>query len=264
MLAEWITWLTTSCPTTARRYGYLREAIGIAARHQRCRADWKTHLANSRTALIDSLAQCRDFRIALVLGSGLLLDVPLAQLAARFREVWLVDLVHLPAARRAARAYPNVKCIEADIGGGLDRLARVAADRLDSLLDGPLPFCDQGEIDWVASVNLLSQLPLLPQATLRRRFPEMDEDLLEGWGDRLMRRHLDYLAGFSTPVCLLADIEQITYAANGEVFDTLEYRQRLGLTAPIQASWRWDIAPPGEIAPGVGRFHRVAAFQLGS
>lgn len=257
MLSEWLTYWRTVCPPQARKLGYLRESIGIRSRYRRCRTAWRPHLENSRAALLESLSACRDSRIALVLGSGLLLDVPLAQLAARFEQVWLVDLIHLPETLRAARRHPNVRCLSRDVTGFLEKRDDLAPGRLD--LPMPRHFLDEPEIDWIASVNLLSQLPLLPLAWLRRRFPGAAEDEWIGWEEKLMRQHLDYLAAFGKPACLLADAEQTTCRSGGEILERNDFGALLGCWGRPLAGWRWDIAPAGEIAPGIIRRHQVAA-----
>ncbi|MBS4099044.1 MAG: hypothetical protein KGZ83_19665 [Sulfuricella sp.] len=262
MLAEWFTYLTTDCHPLARRYGYLRESIGIRARYRRCHAAWQPHLERSQAALLDSLDDCRKFRTALVFGSGLLLDIPLSQLSARFAEVRLIDIVHLPEIRRAARSYPNVTCIEHDVSGCLEHLADATPATLDDRAAPPTRFLDEKGIDWVASVNLLSQLPLLLREWLVKRFPDLSGAVLDGWEEKLMRRHLDYLAGFDATTCLLADTVQTTYDAAGNSLASTEFAARLGLTERIREEWRWDVAPLGEIAPGIGRFHQVAALSL--
>ena len=117
-------------------------------------------------------------------------------------------------------------------------------------------------MDWVASANLLSQLPLLPLGWLRKRFPEIDGAALEEWGTKLMRQHLDYLAAFAAPVCMLADMEQTVYDQNGNITEHADFSAKLGLEHQILTQWRWDIAPPGEIAPGIGRYHRVATLAI--
>lgn len=260
MLTEWFTYLATDCSPHARKLGYLRESIAIRSRYRRCKTAWQTHLENSQSALLESLHTCSNFRTALVFGSGLLLDIPLHELASRFENVWLVDLVHLPEVRRVASRYANVHCFSCDITGFLDRLETMSPINLD--LSPPTRFLDDPTVDWVASVNLLSQLPLLPLGWLRVRFSGIDEAILEEWSTRLMRQHLDYLAAFVVPTCLLADMEQTTYGQSGEVIEHADFVEKLGFEYQALAQWRWDIAPPGEIAPGIGRFHRVAAHNV--
>jgi len=260
MLNEWLTYLAADCPPLVRKLGYLRESIGIRSRYRRCKTAWQPHLENSRSALLESLHACSNYRTALVFGSGLLLDIPLPELASRFENVLLVDLVHLPETLRTARRHANVRCLSCDITGFLERMKTITPDNLD--LPPPTYFIDDPTVDWVASVNLLSQLPLLPLDWLRKRFPEIDEATLENWGTRLMRQHLNYLATFPAPACMLADIEQTTYAQNGDVTEHADFAEKLGFDHQALAKWRWDIAPPGEIAPGIGRFHCVAALTV--
>jgi len=261
MLSEWLTYLRTDCPPQARKLGYLRESIGIRSRYRRCRTAWQPHLENSKAALLESLNACRDFRTALIFGSGLLLDIPLAELSQRFTQVWLVDLIHLPEARRAARRHPNVRCISHDVTGFLDRLEDLAPGNLD--LPSPQRFLDEPEIDWIASVNLLSQLPLLPLTWLRVRFPDIAENEWESWEKKLLRQHLDYLAAFGKPACLLADAEQTTVEADGEILEQNDFGGLLDGWGQPLCVWRWDVAPAGEIAPGIVRHHRVVARVLG-
>ncbi len=250
MLAEWLTWLAADCSSTARKLGYLRESIGIRSRYWRCKRAWQPHLDHSRSALLSSLDECRSHRTALVLGSGLLLDIPLGELAARFDWVWLVDIVHLPEVRRSVRAYRNVRLIEMDIAG----LGEPPYD--PERVPDPDAFLSEMEIDWVASVNLLSQLPLMPQQWMRRS--GIDEERVQEWGQLLMRRHLDYLARFNAPVCLLADAEQVTYDGRGGIEKT---DFAIASHFRMQTLWRWDVAPLGEISPGTGRFHSVGCYS---
>ncbi|MDD5364280.1 MAG: hypothetical protein PHR30_02975 [Gallionellaceae bacterium] len=251
MLAEALAWLLTPAPATARRFGHLAESIAIAARHRRCRAAWAPHLAASRQALLESARTAPGQRIALVLGSGHLLDVPLAELAGSFESVWLIDLVHPWSSRLAARRYANVRLIALDVTECLDRLPD----------EPPLParFLDEPGIDWVASVNLLSQLAGLPQHWLRRNRPGLDEAAIHRYGEALMARHLEWLARFRAPVCLLTDIGQTRLDARGEIVERHDYRPLLA-GWQVSAEWRWDLAPPGELADGQTAFHRVAAL----
>jgi hypothetical protein len=262
MLTEWLIYLSADCSPAARKLGYLRESIAIRSRYRRCKAAWQPHLENSRSALLESLHACRSFRTALVLGSGLLLDIPLRELAGRFENVWLVDLVHLPEVRRAIRPYANVRCFSRDITGFTEQMSALSPNNFE--LMPPAIFLDEQHIDWVASVNLLSQLPLLPLRWLREHFPEIGEDALENWSAGLMRQHLDYLAAFAAPVCLLTDMEQTTRGREGEVIECVDLEAKIGLEGKVISQWRWDIAPEGEIVPQINRFHHVAAYIVSS
>lgn len=251
MLAEAIAWLFTPATRLARRTGHLSEAIAILARERRCREAWSPHLAASRKALLDAARQVPARRVALVLGSGPLLDVPLAELSALFEEVWLVDMVHPWRARWQARRHGNVRLIEHDVTECLAAWPSIPPQ--------PARFLDEGRIDWVASVNLWSQLPNLPAPSQQRHGAAWDEARVNARGQALLSQHLAYLERFQAPVCLLADIGQVTLAEAGEVLVRMDFRSLLGRWA-VCAEWRWDIAPPGELGDGLTRYHQVAAL----
>lgn len=260
MLIEWFTYLTTACPPLARKLGYLHDSIGLRARYQRCQTTWQPHLQNTRRVLLESIPRDRELDTALILGSGLLLDIPLAELAVHFKRVLLVDVVHLPEVRRRVGRYPHVQCVTHDVTGFLAQINSLNPTQMT--LDMPQRFLDDARITWVASVNLLSQLPLCPLDYLHRHFPELDEATLEQWGVQLMHQHLAYLRRFSAPVCLLTDITQSTYNEQLEVIEYTDFSTQFALAQPPRQTWLWDVAPLGEIAAGVGRIHQVAYYQL--
>ncbi len=257
MLSEALEWLFTPAPMVARRMGHLAESIAIRARQRRCRAAWAPHRAHTRAALLDAVE--RDTRperrrTALILGSGPLLDIPLAELAARFESVWLVDLVHPWTARRQAREFGNMRLITHDV-----------SECLDAILDGgsavraPGRFLDEPSIDWVASVNLVSQLPHLPFRWLVRR-GRLDEARAAEFAKTMIEAHLAWLDAFAAPVCLVADLVQTEVDARNEIVELADYRT-LFQGWESTREWRWDIAPPGELASGGHAWHSVAALR---
>jgi hypothetical protein len=164
-------------------------------------------------------------------------------------------MVHLPAARREAGRYPNVRCIEwdvtecaADLMAGGD--GRIGAERV------PSAFLREEPVDWVASVNLLSQLPLLPLAWLGQPSSPTPPLALT-----LMQRHLDYLSRFRAPVCLVVDAEQLGVDGAGEVAERTDLDTPLGLSAHAFDQWWWDLAPLGEAGREFAIRHRVVACR---
>ena len=88
MLRECIeSWLTPA-PPWARALSLPREQAAIRARYRRHAAAWAPHLAATRAAMLDA-AQGGD--LAVVLGGGVLLDVPLLELRRCYRRVLIVD-----------------------------------------------------------------------------------------------------------------------------------------------------------------------------
>src|SRR5215212_3436192 len=79
---------------SVKAMGFPKEIAGIAGRYQRCREYWANHLEKSRATILCGAERAEQRRKAVILGGGLLHDVPLAELSAMFREVILVDLIH--------------------------------------------------------------------------------------------------------------------------------------------------------------------------
>ncbi|GAB4177175.1 MAG: hypothetical protein OHK0024_14870 [Thalassobaculales bacterium] len=251
MIGEALAWLATPCARPWRRLGYLSESIAILARHRRHRAAWAPHLAASRAAVEQAIAG--GGRRALVFGSGALLDLPLAALAAGFERVTLVDLVHPWPARLAARRYANVALAVADLSG---IAGEIAAGR-DPGAGGSSYGLDDPTVDLVVSLNLLSQLPIVPLAELSRRgWNEAAQDKL---ARRLIAGHLDHLRRFACRVCLIADLERIVSGPDGTEIARIDPLHGLGLPPPDR-EWLWPVAPLGEVAAGVAVTHRVGAW----
>lgn len=264
MLREALTWLSASATPAARKMGYLKAAIGIESRAMRCRDAWAGHLERSRQAVVQSAARCEQRRTALVLGSGLGLEYPLEALAAQFRRVVLVDIVHLPAQRRHAARHANVELVACDLSGLADTLLEIPHDVLPEAIDALVPGApaiDTDGVDWVVSCNLLSQLPLLPVAWLGRRCPQLEEAVLERCGRKIMARHLDWLAAFDAERCLVADAEQTVRDRQGRIAEHADIAAAFDLDHHAYASWEWRIAPPGELPDGLSASHRVVACR---
>ena len=252
MLGEWFTYLTTPCPRYLREMGYLRELVGIRSRYRRCRGPWANHLENCRKLIIEAAAACHRRRRAVILGSGYLHDVPLAELSGLFDQVTLVDLVHPRAARRLARRYPNVGFVEHDLTGVLRALHFVVEEGGEALPRPGLGALPGDGADLVVSANLLSQLPLLPRKYLERH------GYSEGIGDfsrALVQCHLSDLAAFPGIACLIADIERLT-VEDDEVVASED--PLYGVPLPYRGrEWIWNIAPRPEADRRRDFRHRV-------
>lgn len=248
MFAEFLEYLFTPCPRLARRMGYLTEAVAIRARHGRLRAAWRPHLENSRAAILDAARGCPGRDVALVAGSGALLDIPIEALSALFGQVVLADVVHPLCARWRVRGLSNVRFATVDLTGVLHRLdGLVPGDALGGSAGGGALAAD-----FTVSANIASQLPLLPCRALAAR----------GWSARrreefsraVVAAHFEWLRSRAGVWCLLADTAWVTA---GRRFDPL-----YGLALPgAWRRWEWRIAPRPEIFPDRDVFHEVGAWS---
>mgnify|MGYP000919478531 CR=1 FL=1 len=254
MLRELLAWLATPCPGPARRLGLAAESVAIAFRHRRCARAWTPHLERCQALVLASARACPGRDRAVVLGSGPLLDVPLAELSGLFGRVVLADAVHPRPARRAAAALPNVELLEFDATGlhrDLAGLCRAGRGPLPSpgppALPGPRP-------DFLVSLNLLSQLPIRPLAALRRSLADPDEAGLRDLARGLVAAHLAWLPGAAGRVCLVTDLAREVRGEAG----VLERTDLLhGAVLPPGEDWEWLLAPRPEARPDADVVHLV-------
>ena len=153
MILEALNYATTWPLTSAGHRPFIRSSVNLWARANRCRADWADHEKRTKAAILSAAESCRQRRTVVVLGSGLLRDVPVAELSRLFNTVVLVDLVHLASVRSwlAIKRFTNIRLIERDLSG-LDALpAGEAVEPLSFLRQVPY-------LDLVVSANLLSQI----------------------------------------------------------------------------------------------------------
>ena len=192
MLIEAIHYLTTPASRAQRRLGYLSESVRLLSRSRRCRLAWADHLAAARSAIMQSCADLVRRRTAVILGSGLLDDVPLSYLAERFERVILVDMIHPWPARWMARRHANVSLQIVDLSGCANWLRGEGERHAD-----PLAVFNSDDVDLVVSANLLSQLPILPVDWFESRgIP------LPPWVGSRDRRHASPGFGGSAGTCL--------------------------------------------------------------
>ncbi len=268
MLQEALLWCRARCLPAARRVGHLAEAIALEARSRRQSRLWQPHQARTRAAILRVAATCRQHRLAVVLGAGGCHDVPVEALATQFERVLLVDIVHLPGLPKRLRALNNVEWLTCDVTGVAEPLA-ARQGRLDGVELAALPLPDlalltEPTIDFVASVNLLSQLPVKPVEYLQRQSPGLPIDALNAFAWRLLQHHVAQLQRLAVPVCLVTDDHQYTRAADQTVIEHTELIAPLDLSNQVFDRWHWPLAPLGELPGGMTADHEVVAIDLRS
>jgi hypothetical protein len=254
MLAEMLLYRCMRTEKWVERIGYRAGAVRLWSRFGRCKRLWAPHLANTRNFVAEAADAAPGRRTALVFGSGLLADLPLDHLASRFARVDLVDIVHLPTTRWRTRRYPNVRHIVCDltgVGAGL-----VAGDLPEPQSDFGL---DDPSVDFVVSLNLVSQLPLAASEWLEEK-RGWSESLCDAYAARIVAAHLAHLRRFAGSVCLVGDAERRFFDRNGVETDRQD--AWFGVAPPpADAAWDWDLAPLGEISREYSVCNRVIAIR---
>ena len=243
MLSELFTYITTHCQQYVRHMDYLYEAIAMRGRYRRNRSAWQPHLDHTRRFVLSAVDACKSRNKVVVLGAGLLLDVPLDELSSMFREVILADIVFLPEVGRSVKRYSNVKLVQHDVTNTAEKLH---ANILQSISDLPesrpnVPAIDQ-DTNLVISLNILSQLWVMPRAYTLKMLPRIDEELIDDWCKQLVEQHYAWLRSLPCAVGLVADHEFVKRDQQGRVVSRGSTIFSLVLPEPDEA-WTWNIAP---------------------
>jgi hypothetical protein len=256
LLAELGHYLIPRARPDIRRAGLLRQAVSLWSRSGRRKREWGAHYARCHAFIEAAISGDAPGRTVVVLGSGLVADIPLHHLATRFVRIVLVDAVHLAGVRwRLAADRRLAGKLTFDTRDLTGRLAhpdvRAAISPLADL------HADPG-IDLVISANCLSQLPRPIDVALTRR--GLEDAAVERACRAVIDAHLADLAAFSCRTILLTDTAFSEIDAAGRVIERSDLLFGRVLPQP-DAEWDWEVAPKGELRGGASFRHHVAAYE---
>ncbi len=228
------------------RLGYYDYQQGLIYRNMNQKGGWEAHLANSRSFILEEIAYSKPSKIT-VLGSGWLLDLPLAELVEMVNEIILIDIVHPPQVREQTAGFPNVRLIEDDVSGGLIAEVWKKAGRgvffkkRDTLKDISVPVYKLYDPGTVISLNILTQLEVLPVRLLEKR-REINADSIMAFRKKIQNNHIETLKEHHS--LLIADVKEIfTYSDGTVAKDNTMVADVPGET--VVRRWRWDFDMEG-------------------
>lgn len=234
----------------------------MRGRYRRNRTAWQPHLDNTQRFVLAVAEKSRDRNKVIVFGSGLLLDVPLAELSAMFREVVLMDIVCLPEIRRQIKGYKNVSFVEhdvTDIAEGLYANRQQGIPELPKVL--PASVGPDIDADLVISLNILSQLWVIPRTYASTQRPAIPHDQVEDWCRQIVEFHYTSLRFLSCDVCLVADHEFVKRDHAGSIISRASTLYDLALPEPDE-SWTWNIVPAGKDGRSSSKELIVGAWHM--
>lgn len=255
MLKEIYLYYSTPVKLYVKKLGFLKESIGMEARYQRCKKQWQSHYQQCQTSILQAVELVETKNTIVILGAGSLRDTPLGEISEKFEQVILVDLLFLNQVRKVAKSYSNVRLVELDVSNSLEQLLKVETpQQLESCLNQiqpTIPF----SANCVVSLNLITQLPLMPIAWLMKRKLANDEQL-NSFAQQLIRQHLDCLNSFKGIKCLIADRAIIEYDKVGK--ETDHFSPTWDITLPkIDHEWDWEAVPIKESKHNSKQIHKV-------
>lgn len=254
MILEWLQSLRTRSSKTAREWGYVYQNVSLKFRARRCAKAWRGHLEHSRAWVREQMQRIQP-KSVMVIGSGLLLEVPREELLKVAERVYLVDLVHAPEIRKWAARNPKITLIEKDISGLLGVLRKdTGAFQIKNIPWEHLPPWDLPSVDLVISANLLSQIPLLISETVT-----MSSETYERFARAVRDQHLERLLAQAPQALLFADFETRYIDRKGQCLKSESFEVNLR-TFKADREWLWEIAPFGESSLHYRVEMRVKAF----
>ena len=200
--------------------GYYNYQSGLIYRHLNQEGSWDDHLERCRSFILKAVDHCSPDKIS-VLGSGWLMELPLAELVEKNIRVSLIDIVHPPEVKEQAGSIKNVEIIEDDVSGGLISEVWVKSSKysflkkMKSLDEIVIPEYNPGtDPGMVISLNILTQIESLLVDFLKRRSDLKEEEFLI-FRRKIQNRHLEFLKKHHS--VLISDIAEISTNRAGNI-----------------------------------------------
>ncbi|MCK5136011.1 MAG: hypothetical protein KAR19_09520 [Bacteroidales bacterium] len=253
----------TSSQRIIRRMGYVQDQDGIMNRYLREGSNWDQHLERTKKFINDAFRDT-TIRTVAVLGSGWLLDVPLADMAGRYEHLYLVDINHPPQIRKKVSELENVELVHADLSGGaVEKLWQYRKishlQSIDNYLDELtlIPPLDHLNPDAVVSVNLLNQLDIILCDFLRKH-GYFQQESANRFRSKIQAFHLEWIT--NNPGCLITDTLEVSVDKNeNESSKSLLFT---GLPESFRSDrWKWDFDTRGTYTPGTHTHMEVQAIE---
>mgnify|MGYP001366366718 CR=1 FL=1 len=200
--------------------GYYDFQSGLIYRHLNQGGGWDVHHEHCRSFIIKALDFYKPEKVT-VLGSGWLLDLPIAEMVERTGKICLVDIIHPPDVINQAGKFKNVELIEQDVTGGLieevwQKKRKTSFLKKLRSLDNIIvpeykPDCDPG---MVISLNILTQLESLLIDYLKKG-SNINKEEFNVFRAEIQKKHIDFLAKYKS--VLITDITEIFTGKSGNV-----------------------------------------------
>jgi hypothetical protein len=216
---------------------YHNDQQGIMRRYLRESKQWDDHLKQTQKFILSCLGGKSYNKIA-VLGSGWLLDVPVAELLNHARELHLFDAVHPKQVVHKYKSNKKLVFITKDLSFGLIHEAAQCknSNEFIGILNALNPDLLFNNYDLVISVNLLNQLDNLLIEFLHSRF-SLSREQEEQIRKIIQDNHIKSLPKGKS--CLVSDwIELSEDLSGGEVREKPLIFSSL-LEAENYQSWDW-------------------------
>ena len=227
--------------------GYYNYQNGLIYRHINQEGAWESHLKRCRQFIIRAIDFYNPEKIT-VLGSGWLLDFPLAEIIERTKKICLIDIVHPPDVINQIASFKNVEVIEQDITGGLieevwQKSRNYSFLKRSKMLKNILipeykPYDDPG---MVISLNILTQLESLLVEFIKKR-SRTDKEELKIFRAEIQKKHINFLMKHQS--VMITDIAEVITSRTGNI-ETIPTMITDPPPCRICEEWTWNFDMTG-------------------
>lgn len=222
--------------------GYYDYQNGLIFRHMNQEGGWDEHCRRCRSFILNAVEFHRPEKVT-ILGSGWLLDLPLAELAEKAKIVSLIDIVHPPEVIKQCHSFKNVELNETDVTGGVIEEVWKKTGRfplikkLKSLSEITIPeFTPKTDPGMIISLNILTQLETLPVSYLKKK-AKIPEDEISIFRSTLQKKHIDFLRKYNS--VLISDVAEIFTDNSGKVTEEKTLMTEIP-AGRFNEKWTWD------------------------
>jgi hypothetical protein len=225
------------------KMGYYAYQSGLIYNHLSQQGGWDSHLDCCRSFIKRALEFYRPDTVT-VLGSGWLLDLPLAEMLEKTIKIYLVDIVHPPEVVKQAGDLENVFIVEQDVTGGLIEEVWNATKKftflrkMKSLESITIPEYSPGfDPGLVISLNIITQLESRLLDWLKKR-SDISEDEFFTFRKIIQERHIAFLMKHKSVI--LTDYAEIVTKKSGEITTVSTLIPELP-KGKFSGEWTWDL-----------------------
>jgi hypothetical protein len=247
------------------KMGYYNYQNRLIFHHLNQEGGWDKHLEHCRNFIIRALEIHKPETVT-VLGSGWLLDLPLAELTDKTGKICLIDIIHPPDVINQVSELKNVELMECDVTGGLieevwQKTRKYSFfNKLKSLENIIIPeFSMDKDPGMVISLNILTQLESQLIYFLKRR-SKIKEEEFNIFRSEIQKKHLDFLNKHRS--VLVTDRAEVITKKSGssETITTLVTELPPSL---LIEEWTWNFDQTGaDLYNSQTRFEVVALVNL--
>jgi hypothetical protein len=238
---------------------HLRESIALQERRKRNINEWKNHESKCHQLIIDFLSQNKNAKKILILGSGILHEIPINHPIFSDKEIYLVDVVHLYSVRRKNKNNKCIHFIEHEITETEELI--IKKKKLISVM--PKSFIGDS-FDLVISANIISQLPIHLSHLILKNGIESDHIKIKSFTDELINNHILYLKEFNIPALIIFDKESIYRDKEGKIIESHITVDASAFSNLLEHKneWIWNIAPIPELNPNYSMELKIATYVI--